>query len=153
MKALLLTLGILLASVNANAKTNDIRLNYSQVATSPTGATVSIYVLADGAVERSSFIRASKMLPTVEKVAQLGEEEMENINSLIEEARDARIFTLPQHAMCFVAPFSIPEASADNGKVFLSSGGACTVKKVNSSEAGRELTLFIQNLFAQFGHK
>ncbi len=150
MKAFFLALALILSSVSANAQTQDIRLETTQKPNTPTLPVVSVFVLADGSVQRSSFLPISKMLPIVRTMGQLSVEEVDKIDNLIEEARTGEVVTDPVRAFCFAPSQFTMSSTADNQKVFLRSGDICSQVKRNTSPAAATLVTIIQKLFDKY---
>jgi len=142
---------LLVSSLTANAQTKNVRLEMTEVPATPTLSQVTVLVLADGTVERTSFSSASRVAPVVTVVDYLSANQVEHINDLVEAARSGKVVKLPTHAMCFRQPDFSPELTADNESVFLRSGTICEQQYENTAPEAVELSQIIENLYTQYG--
>lgn len=139
-------------SMVASAQTQNVRLSKTDQTQSPTLPNITVQVLADGGVERVSFIRASHLSPQHRFVTQMSDSELANINALIEEARLGEIQLNAHHALCFRAPDYSALETADNGNVFLYSGNVCSTSRSNAAPAAAQLRSIIDELYSKYAN-
>lgn len=102
------------------------------------GRTEQVVVLNNGSVQVRS-LQAIQNGFKKKEIARLTAEEMDGINRLIDDASEAGTIYRKNTILCIVAPMTVSDYLADNGKVVLKSGHACEGWKLNESRAAFHL--------------
>lgn len=149
-KSLLVLLAVLTVSQFASATSvRNARLMFREapiMSPIPAAQLTSVVVYGDGEVVRYVCEGNKPRECDKQTLGHYTAYQIDRIDRLIERARHGRMIHIAASAMCFVAPSTEDEFTADNGQVLLKRGHFCTSFKINTSLAAKRLVTILENL-------